>query len=53
MDLISVLAVSHTASSEWKSSEPQFDSPMPNPTSQVSTVEGTYVGNSAAIELDY
>ncbi|KAI5444450.1 hypothetical protein KIW84_012904 [Lathyrus oleraceus] len=53
MDLISVLAVAHTASSEWKSSEPPFGSPMPNPASQVSTVEGTSVGNSAAIELDY
>ncbi|KAI5444432.1 hypothetical protein KIW84_012891 [Lathyrus oleraceus] len=53
MDFISVLAVAHTASSEWKSSEPPFGSPMPNPASQVSTVEGTSVGNSAAIELDY
>ena len=53
MDLISVLAVAHTASSQWKSSEPPFGSPMPNPASQVSTVEGTSVGNSAAIELDY
>ncbi|KAI5433135.1 hypothetical protein KIW84_020427 [Lathyrus oleraceus] len=53
MDLISVLAVAHTVSSEWKSSEPPFGSPMPNPASQVSTMEGTSVGNSAAIELDY
>ena len=53
MDLISVLAVAHTASSQWKSSEPPFGSPMPNPVIQVSSVEGTSVGNLAAIELDY
>ncbi|XP_050914129.1 chromatin modification-related protein EAF1 A [Lathyrus oleraceus] len=48
MDSASVLAVAHTASSQWKSSEPPFGSP--NPVIQVSSVEGTSVGNSAATE---
>ncbi|XP_050914128.1 chromatin modification-related protein EAF1 B [Lathyrus oleraceus] len=48
MDSASVLAVAHTASSQWKSSEPPFGSP--NPVIQVSSVEGTSIGNSAATE---
>ncbi|KAI5388365.1 hypothetical protein KIW84_074164 [Lathyrus oleraceus] len=50
MDSASVLAVAHIASSQWKSSEPPFGSPMPNPVIQVNFVEGLSVGNSAATE---
>ncbi|XP_058756978.1 chromatin modification-related protein EAF1 B-like isoform X3 [Vicia villosa] len=50
MDSASVLAVAPTASSQWKTSEPPFGSPMPNPVIQVSSMEGTSVGNSVATE---
>ncbi|CAI8612409.1 unnamed protein product [Vicia faba] len=50
MDSASVLAVAPTASSQWETSEPPFGSPMPNPVIQVSSMEGTSVGNSAATE---
>ncbi|CAK8541399.1 unnamed protein product [Lathyrus sativus] len=50
MDSASVLAVAPTASSQWKTSEPPFGSPIHNPVIQVSSVEGTSVGNSAATE---
>lgn len=50
MDSASVLAVAPTVSSQRKTSEPPFDSPIPNPVTQVSSLESTAVENSAATE---
>ncbi|GAU18248.1 hypothetical protein TSUD_175900 [Trifolium subterraneum] len=49
MDSASALAVA-PVSSQRKTSEPSFDSPIPNPVTQVSSLESTSVGNSAATE---
>lgn len=50
MDSASILAVAPTVSSQRKTSEPPFDSPIPNPVTQVSSLESTAVENSAATE---
>jgi hypothetical protein len=49
MDSASALAVA-PVSSQRKTSEPSFDSPIPNAVTQVSSLESTSVGNSAATE---
>ena len=50
MDSASVLTVVPTVSSQYKTSEPQFDSSMPNPVTQVNSLGRTPVGNSAGNE---
>ncbi|XP_027353574.1 chromatin modification-related protein EAF1 B-like isoform X2 [Abrus precatorius] len=50
MDAASVTVVPPTVSSQWKTSESSFDSNVPNPVSQVSSVGTTSVGNSVGNE---
>ncbi|RZC00320.1 Chromatin modification-related protein EAF1 A isoform B [Glycine soja] len=51
MDAASVTVVPPSASSQWKTSESPFDSNVPNPVTQASSLGSTPVGNSAGNEL--
>ncbi|TKY66125.1 Chromatin modification-related protein EAF1 A [Spatholobus suberectus] len=50
MDAASVTVVPSGVSSQWKTSESPFDSNVPNPVTQVSSLGSTPVGNSAGNE---
>ncbi|XP_004514270.1 chromatin modification-related protein EAF1 B-like isoform X2 [Cicer arietinum] len=50
MDSASVSTVAPNVSSQRKTSEPPFDSAMPNPVTKVSSLGSTTVGNSASNE---
>ncbi|CAJ1795997.1 unnamed protein product [Sphenostylis stenocarpa] len=50
MDAASVTVVPPIASSQWKTSESPFDSSVPNPVTQASSLGSTLVGNSAGNE---
>ncbi|XP_019450094.1 PREDICTED: chromatin modification-related protein EAF1 B-like isoform X1 [Lupinus angustifolius] len=51
LDSASVVTVIPTVSSQWKTSEPPFDSKTPNPVTHMSSLGGAAVGNSADKEL--
>ncbi|KAE9618018.1 putative nucleoplasmin ATPase transcription factor MYB-HB-like family [Lupinus albus] len=51
LDSASVVTVVPTVSSQWKTTEPPFDSKTPNPVTHMSSLGGAAVGNSGDKEL--